>query len=383
MSMHRPIYITKIEKIEQLSPEEREELKQVTEKFMFRTNTYYQKLINWDDPNDPIRRIVIPSMEELTAWGKLDASNEHLYTKAPGLEHKYEYTALLLVNDVCGAYCRFCFRKRLFMEGNDEVVRDVSAGLEYIRNHPEINNVLLTGGDPLLMSTRKLENIISELRKIEHVRIIRIGSKMPAFNPYRILNDLDLLEMFEKYSLDDRKIYLIAHFNHPRELTPEAIRAMNLVQKAGVITVNQTPLLRGINDDPEVLAKLFNELSFIGVPPYYVFQNRPVAGNKMFAVPIEEGLEIFEQARMKCSGLAKRARYVMSHTTGKIEILGMTDEHIFFRYHRSADPEMKARIMVFRRNPEAYWFDDYQELVDEFDFENPFFSILYGNHKGA
>ncbi len=381
--MHRPIYITKIEKIEQLSPEEREELKQVTEKFMFRTNTYYQKLINWDDPNDPIRRIVIPSMEELTAWGKLDASNEHLYTKAPGLEHKYEYTALLLVNDVCGAYCRFCFRKRLFMEGNDEVVRDVSAGLEYIRNHPEINNVLLTGGDPLLMSTRKLESIISELRKIEHVRIIRIGSKMPAFNPYRILNDLDLLEMFEKYSLDDRKIYLIAHFNHPRELTPEAIRAMNLVQKAGVITVNQTPLLRGINDDPEVLAKLFNELSFIGVPPYYVFQNRPVAGNKMFAVPIEEGLEIFEQARMKGSGLAKRARYVMSHTTGKIEILGMTEEHIFFRYHRSADPEMKARIMVFRRNPEAYWFDDYQELVDEFDFENPFFSILYGNHKGA
>jgi KamA family protein len=377
------MYITKIEKIDQLSPQEKEELKQVTDKFMFRTNTYYQKLINWDDPNDPIRRIVIPSMEELTAWGKLDASNEHLYTKAPGLEHKYEYTALLLVNDVCGAYCRFCFRKRLFMNGNDEVVRDVSEGLEYIRQHTEINNVLLTGGDPLLMSTRKLESIISELRKIDHVKIIRIGSKMPAFNPFRILNDPDLLEMLEKYSYDDRKIYVIAHFNHPRELTPEAIRSMNLLQKAGVVTVNQTPLLRGINDDPEVLAELFNQLSFIGVPPYYVFQNRPVAGNKMFAVPIEEGLEIFEQARMKCSGLAKRARYVMSHTTGKIEILGMTDEHIFFRYHRAANPEEKARIMVFRRNPEAYWFDDYQELVDEFDFENPFYSLLYENHKGA
>ncbi len=383
MSTYRPIYITRIEKIDQLSPQEKEELKQVTDKFMFRTNTYYQKLINWDDPNDPIRRIVIPSMEELTAWGKLDASNEHLYTKAPGLEHKYEYTALLLVNDVCGAYCRFCFRKRLFMEGNDEVVRDVREGLEYIRQHTEINNVLLTGGDPLLMSTRKLESIISELRRIDHVKIIRIGSKMPAFNPFRILNDPDLLEMLEKYSYDDRKIYLIAHFNHPRELTPEAIRSMNLLQKAGVVTVNQTPLLRGINDDPEVLAELFNQLSFIGVPPYYVFQNRPVAGNKMFAVPIEEGLEIFEQARMKCSGLAKRARYVMSHTTGKIEILGMTDEHIFFRYHRAANPEEKARIMVFRRNPEAYWFDDYQELVDEFDFENPFYSLLYGNHKGA
>ena len=354
-----------------------------SEKFAFRTNSYYQKLINWNDPEDPIRRLIMPNESELEVWGDLDASNEHAFTKMPGLEHKYEYTALLLINDVCGGYCRFCFRKRLFMDINDEVARDVSQGIQYIRDQKEINNVLLTGGDPLVMSTRKLENIIREIRTIDHVKIIRIGSKMPAFNPFRIIDDPSLLTMLEKYSENERKIYLMAHFNHPRELTPEAIEALNLLQKHGVVTVNQTPLLRGINDDPEILAELFNKLSYAGVPPYYLFQCRPTAGNKMFAVPIEEGLEIFEQARMKCSGLAKRARFVMSHATGKIEIIGLSDENVFFRYHRAADPEEKARFLVFRRDPEAYWLDDYVELIDEYDFQNPFYSLLYDSGKGA
>ena len=341
------------------------------------------RLIDWDDPEDPIRRLIIPCASELEMWGDLDPSNEHEYTKMPGLEHKYEYTALMLLNDVCGSYCRFCFRKRLFMDITDETVRDISAGLKYIRDNKEINNVLLTGGDPLVMSTRKLSGILHQLREIDHVRIIRIGSKMPAFNPYRILDDPSLLEMFENYSRDDRKIYLMAHFNHPRELTEAAVRALSLLQKSGVVTVNQTPLLRGINDDPEVLAELFNKLSYCGVPPYYLFQCRPTAGNKMFAVPIEEGLEIFEQARMKCSGLAKRARFVMSHATGKLEILGMTEENVLFRYHRSADPEEKAKLLMYKRDPEAYWLDDYVELVDEYDFQNPFYGLLFDDTMGA
>jgi len=377
MKAKNPKYITRIEKIDELELRERRELKKVTDKFAFRTNSYYQRLINWDDPNDPLRRIIIPSMDELKVWGKLDASEEHKYTKAPGLEHKYEFTAVLLLNDVCAGYCRFCFRKRLFMDINDEVARDVSEGLQYIREHTEINNVLLTGGDPLVMSTRKLGNIIRQLRDIDHVQIIRIGSKVPAFNPYRILYDPELLEMLGKYSTDEKKIYLMAHFNHPRELTQEALRAMGLLQKAGVVTVNQTPLLRGINDDAEVLGELFNKLSYAGIPPYYVFQCRPTAGNKMFSVPIEEGWEIFEQARMKGSGLAKRARFVMSHSTGKVEILGRNDEYVYFRYHRAANPEEKARFLIFRSNPQAHWLDDYDELVDEFSIENPFIDEFF------
>ncbi|MFZ0391437.1 MAG: KamA family radical SAM protein [Calditrichia bacterium] len=383
MKTFRPNYITKLDKISQLNPKELKELSAVTDKFAFRTNSYYQQLIDWNDPDDPIRRLVIPDASELEVWGKLDASEEHSFQKVPGLEHKYQYTALMLINDVCGAYCRFCFRKRLFMDTNDEVVRDISEGIEYIKEHKEISNVLLTGGDPLVMSTRKLDNIVKQVADIKHVKIIRLGSKMPAFNPYRIINDPDLVEMFSKYSNNGTKIYLMAHFNHPRELTKEAILSMNLIQKAGAVTVNQTPILKGINDNPEVLAELFNQLSYAGIPPYYVFQCRPTAGNKEYAVPVEKGLEIFEHARMQCSGLAKRARFVMSHATGKVEILGMTDEHIFIRYHRAANPEEKARFMVFRRDPEAYWLDDYVELIDDYDFENPFVGLLYEEKKGA
>ncbi len=370
--MENPKYLTRLEQVPDLSEHERIQLGEVSRKFAFRSNEYYQSLIDWSDPADPIRRIVIPSMGELEEWGRLDASDEQAYTIVPGLEHKYEYTALLLLNDVCGAYCRFCFRKRLFMNENDEVVRDVTEGLKYISAHEELNNILLTGGDPLVMSTRKLEHIIRQLRKMEHINIIRIGSKIPAFNPFRILNDPSLLEMFEKYSTDKKKIYLMAHFNHPRELTDDAIRAMNLLQKAGVVTVNQTPLLRGINDDPAVLGELLNKLSYIGVPPYYVFVGRPTLGNKMYSIPLEESFEIFEKARMKCSGLAKRARLVMSHSSGKIEIAGKTDGHVFFRYHRAANPQEKARFMVFESNPHAYWFDDYDEVIAEYSIDNPF-----------
>jgi len=370
--MYKPKYITKLNQIKEIPVEEQKSLENVTKKFIFRTNEYYQKLINWDDPDDPIRKIVIPNQSELDSWGRLDASDEEEYTIVPGLEHKYEFTALLLVNDVCGAYCRFCFRKRLFMNDNDEVVRDVTDGLKYIKEHPEINNVLLTGGDPLIMSTNKLENVIRPLREIEHVKIIRIGTKVPVFNPYRVLNDPSLLDLFHKFSKEDKKIYIMAHFNHPRELTREAIEGMNLLREAGTITVNQTPLIRGVNDDPDVLAELFNNLSYIGVAPYYLFICRPTLGNKTYAVPIEQAFEIFEQARMRCSGLAKRARLVMSHSTGKIEIVGKTNDRIYMRYHRAANPQEKARFMIFKRNPNAYWYEDYDEIIKEYSVKNPY-----------
>ena len=368
-------YIIKLEQVEELSQEEKQQLKEVTEKFAFRTNNYYNSLIDWSDPDDPIRRIVIPTTEELDVWGKLDASNESKYMKVHGLEHKYPDTALLLVTDVCGIYCRFCFRKRLFMNDNDEVARDVSEGLEYIRNHPEVNNVLLTGGDPLVLATFKLEKILKALAEIPHVRIVRIGSKMLAVNPFRVIDDPALLELFEWFNSETgKKLYLMNHFNHPRELTDEAKRAVELVQKTGTTLTNQTPILKGINDSYPVLKELLEELSFIGVPPYYVFQCRPTAGNKAYSTKIEDTIDLVEAVRSAVSGLAARVRYVMSHETGKIEILGKTNELVFFRYHRAADPENAGKFMVYRRNPEAHWFDDYSELVDEYkiDFQEQY-----------
>jgi KamA family protein len=355
----RPRYTNKLEQVHGLSEEERKQLQPVAEKFAFRTNEYYQSLIDWNDPEDPIRRIVMPDLQELDDFGEMDASDEHSYTVRKGLEHKYGDTALLLVNNVCGAYCRFCFRKRLFTDGNDEVTNDITDAVAYIGQHPEINNVLLSGGDPLIMSTGKLSKIIKQLRDISHVRIIRIGTKMTAFDPYRIINDPSLLEMLSEYSLPDRKIFVMAHFNHPRELTEPALKGLQLLQKAGAITCNQSPLIRGVNDKPEIIAELFGRLSFNGVVPYYLFLCRPTSGNEPYMVPVEKGLEIFEEARRRLAGLAKQARLCMSHRTGKVEVVGKMDNKIVFRYHRAPNPLDCGRVMVFDSDPKAAWLDDY------------------------
>lgn len=359
--MKKPIYLTNITRLTELTPEEQNELAPVADRFIFRSNTYYQDLIDWDDPDDPIRRIIIPLKGELENWGQLDASDEVSYTVVPGLEHKYSDTALLLANDSCGAYCRFCFRKRLFMEDNDEVVRDITHGVEYIRRHPEISNVLLTGGDPFIMSTERLTEMIERLWEVPHVSIIRIGTKMPAFNPARILHDPKLPEMFERFRHPQRKLYVMAHFNHPRELTEPAIEGLNTLLHSGAVIVNQTPLIAGVNDKVDTLATLFERLSYMGVPPYYVFQCRPTLGNRPYSVPVELAYDIFTQAQSRCSGLAGRARFVMSHTSGKIEIVGKSDGHVYMRYHRSPNAAVNGRFMVFKSNPAAHWFDDYDE----------------------
>ena len=354
-------YVTRIEQLEQLSGQQRAELRKVTDKFAFRSNNYYLSLIDWDDPDDPICTIIIPHIRELDEWGRLDPSDEKAYTIMPGLEHKYNSTAVLLVSNVCDGICRYCFRKRVFIESQKEYLRDLPAALQYIKEHREVTNVLLTGGDPLVLTTSKLENIVRQVREIEHVRIIRIGTRTPTFNPYRIIDDQALLEMVKKYSTERKKIYFMTHFAHPRELTDSAVEAVDLLQKAGAMIANQTPIIRGVNDEPEVLAELLGKLSFIGAVPYYIFQCRPALGNKAYTVPIEEGYEIIEQAKARVSGLAKRVRYVMSHSTGKIEIVGKTKELVYFKYHRAANDEDSGRFLVFKSNPNACWLDDYDE----------------------
>jgi len=252
--MAQPKYITSLDKVDGLTPEEKDRLKPVTSKYVFRVNDYYLKLINWDDPNDPIRKLVIPNDGELREYGRWDASDEDTNYVVPGCQHKYRTTALLIVSEVCGAYCRYCFRKRLFRADVKEAMSDVRPGIEYIRKHPEINNVLLTGGDSLILATSKLRMIIEELRSIDHVSIIRLGSKLPVFNPMRIYEDQELLDLLRENSTAEKRIYVMAHINHPREITDEARRAFEALHQAGVIVVNQTPVLRGINDDPEVSA---------------------------------------------------------------------------------------------------------------------------------
>lgn len=355
-------YMTNIRQVPELSPDERDRLSAVTGEYVFRLSKYYHSLIDWDDPDDPIRHIVIPHLTELDEYGRLDPSDEAENYVAPGCQHKYQPTALLLVSEVCASYCRFCFRKRLFKEDVQEASLDVSEGIRYIADHPEINNVLLTGGDPLLLSVRRLGEILQALRRIPHVKIIRIGSKVPAFDPESITGNQDLLGMLARHTRADARVYVMAHFNHPRELTPQALAALDALQQAGVTVVNQTPLLRKINSDPHVLGELLSRLSWAGVTPYYVFQNRPVAGNAGFVVPLAEAYHIVEQAKTRTSGLGKRIKFVMSHSSGKIEVLAVAGGKIYLKYHQARNPADAGRFMVCDLPPGASWFDDLQPL---------------------
>lgn len=350
-------YITDIDKLTMIPEEERQKLKKITEKFVFRVNDYYLSLINWEDPDDPIRRLVIPNEGELMEYGRWDASDEEANYVVPGCQHKYTTTALLIVSEVCGSYCRYCFRKRLFRNDVKEAMSDVSPGIEYIRKHPEINNVLLTGGDSLILATRKLREIITQLREIEHVKIIRLGSKMPVFNPMRIYNDPELLELIRENSNEEKRIYVMAHINHPREITEQARKGFKALHDAGAIVVNQTPVLRGINDDPVVLGELLDKLSWAGVTPYYFFINRPVAGNKQFVLSLKEAYDIVEGAKARTSGLGKRVRLSMSHSSGKIEILAIENGKAYLKYHQSRDGEY-GKFMVLDCPDDAAWFDD-------------------------
>ena len=353
----RVSYVNSIAKIKEIPAEQREVLERVSQRYVFRANEYYLKLIDWNDPQDPIKQLIIPREEELRDWGQLDASNEQAVTVTRGVQHKYNDTVLLLCNEVCGAYCRYCFRKRLFMDENDEVTNDVSAGIQYIAAHGEVSNVLLTGGDPLLMSVRRLTEIFVQLREIPHVRIIRLGSKMPAFDPWWILGNEQLQATFRRYSTQSQRIYLMAHFDHPRELTEAAVEGIACALRNGLICVNQCPLIRGVNDDPHVLAEMYNKLSFIGCPPYYLFQGRPTAGNEPYELPLVRGWQIFQTALSMGSGLARRARFVMSHATGKVEVIGVDERRIYTRYHQAKDANNQGRIMIFKRNDDAYWLD--------------------------
>jgi len=353
--------LTKVSQLKPFVESNISQLERVEKRFAFRCSQYYASLINWSDPKDPIRQLIIPNRGELQEWGTLDPSDEQRYTILPGLEHKYSPSVLLLVSNNCEGICRYCFRKQVFMKSPRHILQDIPGAMAYIQSHPEVNNVLLSGGDPLTLSTRKLETYTKALCEIDNVQVIRIGTKVPAFNPLRITQDPSLSELITRTCEMNRKVYVITHFSHPRELTDTTLEAIDILQKAGAILSSQTPLIRGINDNAEVLSELLQKLVHIGVIPYYIFKCRPALGNRPYVVSIEEGCDIISQIRSRTSGLAKRIRYIMSHATGKIEILGTSDEYVFFQYHSiSRDRKAGGGVFVHLRDCEACWLSDYK-----------------------
>jgi KamA family protein len=341
-----------------LTPKKENNLKEIIQKHPMRVTPYYMSLIDWDDPDDPIRKMAIPSVKEFNLQGSYDTSGEAENTILSGLQHKYQETALILATNRCAMYCRYCFRKRLVGLQTREIIERLEDAAEYIKQNEQINNVLISGGDPLVLETELVEKILSILSEFPQLKFIRFGSKTPVTFPSRF-DDGELLDLLSRFSLPDRRLYVVTQFNHPREITEQSIKAVDNLIKSGVILNNQTVLLKGINDDPVTLAVLQNSLVSIGVNPYYIFQCRPVKRVKhYFQVPLCRGIEIVEKAKEHCNGHSKRFKYIMSHKTGKIEILGIFGNKIYFKYHQAKDRKKLGKIFTRQVDEKAGWLDD-------------------------
>ncbi len=345
-----------------LSIEEENLLEQVVQKHPMRVTSHYMSLVDWDDPHDPIRKMAVPSLDEFSMQGLYDTSGEKENTRLRGLQHKYSETALILATNRCATYCRHCFRKRLVGLQSEEIIERFEEAANYIKQHQEINNVLISGGDPLVLPNEIIERFLMALSGVPHLRFVRFGSRAPVTFPSRF-EDEELLETLRKHSLPNRRLYVVTQFNHPREITSKSTKAVDNLTRSEVLLSNQTVLLKGVNDRPETLASLQNKLVGIGVNPYYVFQCRPVKRVKHhFQVPICQGVRIIEKAKAMCNGHSKRFKYIMSHRTGKIEILGIMDNEIYFKYHQAKLRENLGRMFKLKVDDRAGWLDDFQDF---------------------
>jgi lysine 2,3-aminomutase len=284
-----------------LSDKEQSELKLVTAKYPLAITPYYLSLIDLDNTDDPIRKQAIPSIEEISmgSIGMEDPLEEKRDSVRAGLVHRYPDRVLMVLTDICPMLCRHCTRKREWHNGGwvrpDE---EIEAMLDYIRHNHNVRDVIISGGDPLTLSTERLESIISRIRAIDHVEIIRIGTRFPVVLPQRI--DAELCNMLSKYG----PIWLNTHFNHYREITPESAQACDRLVRSGVPVNNQTVLLRGINDSVDTQMKLCHGLLKIKVRPYYLFQCDEVQGTEHLRTPVETGIKIIEGLQGHTSGLA-------------------------------------------------------------------------------
>lgn len=335
-----------------LTKEEEDEIRHSMKYLRMAITPYYASLMDPDDPLDPVRRQAIPTSNEVhvtkdemedTVWETVDSPHE-------GLTHRYPDRVLLLLTDQCSMYCRHCCRRRIVGQTDHQRSwEEVKEGIDYIRDTPEVRDVLLSGGDPLMCSDEFLEKVIRELRKIKHVQIVRLGSRTPCVLPYRITPGL--VKMLRKY----HPIWLNTHFNHPREITPESKRAVEMLADHGIPVGNQSVLLRGINDCPTIMKKLVHELVKIRVRPYYFYQCDLSKGLEHFRTSVEKGIEIAEALRGHTSGFAVPTFIVDAPGGGgKIPVapqylISMSDKKVVLRNYEGGTftyPQPKERVSV-------------------------------------
>jgi lysine 2,3-aminomutase len=315
--------------------DELDALEATREVFRWTITPYYASLMDPDDPACPVRRQVVPRTGEMEPdiVGVADPLDEVGHSPVKNLIHNYRDRVAFCVTSECAAYCRYCLRKR--MVGDAEFMMrkaELEDGLAYLAAHPEIRDVLLTGGDPLVFSDANLAWLLERLRAIPHVEVIRIGSRLPVFNPFRVTDALcDLLKAHHP-------VWLNTHFNHPKELTPEAAAACARLADAGVPVGNQTVLLRGINDDLATMKALVEGLVAMRVRPYYVYHPQLIGGTQAFRLPIEAGMGLMRGLRGHTSGFAVPT-YVLDTPFGKVPltmdyVLGRAGDHVLMRSTR-------------------------------------------------
>ncbi|HVY71472.1 MAG TPA: KamA family radical SAM protein [Verrucomicrobiae bacterium] len=329
--------ITTLEQLERLAPfltpEERAGAVLSSSKLAMAITPYFFNLIDWSDENCPIRRQVIPRIEETNtaSWEMSDPCGEDSHSPVPGLVHRYPDRVLFLVTDRCAAYCRYCTRSRLVSNASGyDFHPEFDRQIEYIATHPEIRDVLLSGGDPLLFSDEKLEYLLSRLRAIPHVEFLRIGTRIPIFLPQRITPELcAMLKQFHP-------LFMSVHANHPRELTTEVRDALGRLADAGIPLGNQSVLLRDVNDRPGVMKAHVQKLLMCRVRPYYIYQCDLIAESAHLRASVRKGIEIMQSLRGHTTGYAVpqyvidapggggkvpvNPEYVLSHNADRVVI---------------------------------------------------------------
>ncbi len=312
--------------------------------FHARINPYYLSLIRY--PGDPIWLQCVPEEAELE---DLDAQEDPLHeddmSPVPNITHRYPDRVLFLTTSQCGLYCRFCTRKRKVGDSSKINMKEFESAFKYIEDHTEINDVILSGGDPLMLSDAMLEKILKRLRDIPHIQIIRLGTKMPCVLPQRVTPQL--CEMLKKY----HPIYVNTHFNHPWEITAESKKACEMLVNAGCPVGNQSVLLKGVNDNPDTMKELMKGLLAMRVRPYYIYQADLTKGANHFRTPIDVGLEIMDKLRGHISGLA--VPYFVIDAPGGGGKIPLLPDYVLAR--------TKEKIVLRNFKNEVYEYPDVQE----------------------